>query len=99
MKSYHVEGIGYDFIPEVLNRDFVDQWVKTNDTESFKWVRQLIREEGLLCGGSAGSALQAAMVAAQDLGPNDNCVMIFADGVRNYMTKFMEPNWRQEHGF
>lgn len=55
--TYVVEGIGYDFIPAVLDRSIVDYWVKTDDTESFIFARRLIREEGLLCGGSSGSAL------------------------------------------
>ena len=50
--SYKVEGIGYDFIPDVLDRDLVDEWIKTEDRESFLTARRLIRKEGLLCGGS-----------------------------------------------
>ena len=60
---YVVEGIGYDFIPDVLSRDphDVDQWVKTADEESFEAVRKLMRLEGLLVGGSSGSALSGAL--------------------------------------
>ena len=65
--SYKVEGIGYDFIPDVLNRALVDIWVKTDDRESFTAARRLIREEGLLCGGSCGSAMVAALEAAPRL--------------------------------
>jgi cystathionine beta-synthase len=97
--SYKVEGIGYDFIPEVLNRKLIDQWVKTNDRQSFLLARQLIREEGLLVGGSSGSALSAALTAAQSLAKGQNCVVILPDGVRNYMTKFVEDKWMQINRF
>ena len=45
-----VEGIGYDFVPTVLDRDVVDRWVKSDDKKSFTLARELIRYEGLLCG-------------------------------------------------
>lgn len=47
---YEVEGIGYDFVPTVLDRSVADQWIKTNDAESLPMARRLIKEEGLLCG-------------------------------------------------
>lgn len=97
--SYHVEGIGYDFIPEVLDRDLVDIWVKTNDRDSFRAARRLIREEGLLCGGSCGSAMSAALEAAPRLKPGQNCVVMLADGVRNYMTKFIDDQWLRGNKF
>lgn len=59
--SYIVEGIGYDFIPDVLARAQVDVWLKTSDDESFAAVRRLMRSEGLLVGGSSGSALSGAL--------------------------------------
>ncbi len=58
VKPYLVEGIGYDFIPDVLDNDLVDEYVKTNDRDSFITARRLIKEEGLLIGGSSGSAAQ-----------------------------------------
>lgn len=59
--SYIVEGIGYDFVPDVLTRELVDAWVKTGDEESFEAVRKLMRLEGLLVGGSSGSVLSGAL--------------------------------------
>ncbi|PHS14411.1 MAG: cystathionine beta-synthase [Kangiella sp.] len=99
IKPYHVEGIGYDFIPEVLDRDLVDVWVKTNDTESFKYARQLMKDEGLLVGGSSGTAIMAMMQQAKNLKEGQNCVVILPDGIRNYLTKFVDENWRKENGF
>ena len=97
--SYKVEGIGYDFIPEVLDRSLVDEWVKTSDQPSFLLARRIIREEGLLCGGSCGSSMFAALTAAKKLKKGQNCVVILADGIRNYMTKFVDDRWMQENGY
>ena len=96
---YKVEGIGYDFIPEVLDRDLVDIWVKTSDRQSFQLSLRLIHDEGLLCGGSSGSAMAAALKEARRLGPGQNCVVLLPDGVRNYMSKFVDDNWMREHHF
>lgn len=88
VKLYHVEGIGYDFIPAVLERECVDTWVKTNDQASFYWMRKLIREEGLLAGGSSGAALQAVFSEAHRLNQEQNCVVLLPDHFRNYISKF-----------
>lgn len=60
-KPYVVEGIGYDFIPDVLVQKEVTTWLKSGDDESFTGVEQLIKMEGLLVGGSSGSALSGAL--------------------------------------
>ena len=99
IKSYQVEGIGYDFIPEVLNRSLIDKWVKTEDKESFHLARRLIKEEGLLCGGSSGSAMAAALQEAQSLSSGQNCVVILPDGIRNYMSKFLDEEWLSKNNF
>jgi len=90
---YEVEGIGYDFIPTVLDRSVVDKWFKTNDKDSLTMSRKLIREEGLLCGGSCGAAVSAAVKVAKDLKEGERCVVILPDGLRNYMTKFLSDQW------
>ena len=75
IKSYKVEGIGYDFIPDVLDRRLVDRWIKSNDRDSFLVARQLIRQEGLLVGGSSGSAVWAAMQMCSELGAGKRVVV------------------------
>jgi cystathionine beta-synthase len=97
--TYKVEGIGYDFIPDVLDRELVDEWVKTEDRESFLMARRLIRQEGLLCGGSCGAAMVGAVKMAQKYGPDKRIVVILPDSVRNYMTKFLDDQWMREQGF
>ncbi len=99
IKSYKVEGIGYDFIPDVLDRSLVDRWIKTNDRDSFRTARQLIRQEGLLVGGSSGSAVWAAMQLAKEMPEGSRIVVILPDSVRNYMTKFVDDAWMRQHGF
>jgi len=97
--SYKVEGIGYDFIPEVFDRSLVDTWVKTADRESFQLARRLISEEGLLCGGSSGAVVYAALREAKALAKGQNCVVLLPDGVRNYMTKFVDDKWMRDNRF
>ncbi|MCA9677225.1 MAG: cystathionine beta-synthase [Kofleriaceae bacterium] len=99
IRSYKVEGIGYDFIPDVLDRSLVDRWIKSNDRDSFLTARQLIRQEGLLVGGSAGAAVWAAMQVSRDLGPGKRVVVILPDSIRNYLTKFVDDRWMRQNGF
>lgn len=99
VSGYEVEGIGYDFIPTVLDRSVVDKWYKSSDERSFLMARQLIREEGLLCGGSSGSAVSVAVEAARGLAAGQRCVVILPDSVRNYMTKFLSNDWMAQKGF
>jgi cystathionine beta-synthase len=100
LESYLVEGIGYDFIPDVLDRSLIDHWYKSNDTDSCIMMRRLIRHEGLLCGGSSGAAVCAALhYAPQLLTKSQRCVIVLPDSVRNYMTKALSDDWMMDHGF
>ena len=96
---YQVEGIGYDFFPDVLDNDLVDDYVKVNDQDSFVMARRLIKEEGLLCGGSSGTAMVAALEKAKDLDAAQKCLIILPDGVRNYLSKFLSDEWMKKEGF
>ncbi len=97
IKPYQVEGIGYDFIPEVLEKNSVDKWIKSEDKRSFNLALRLIREEGLLCGGSSGAAMFGVMKAASSLTKDQNCVVILPDGIRNYMSKFVDTHWMEKN--
>ena len=96
---YKVEGIGYDFFPDVLNNKIIDEYIKVNDEDSFKTAKQLIREEGLLVGGSSGTATFAALKAAQPLEANQNCLIILPDSIRNYLSKFVNDEWMKKNNF
>jgi len=94
---YHVEGIGYDFFPEVLDNSIIDEYVKVNDKNTFRTAKSLIKDEGLLIGGSSGTAVFAALEAAKSLKKGQNCLVILPDGIRNYMRKFVSDEWMKEN--
>ena len=96
---YKVEGIGYDFFPKVLNNDLIDKYVKINDKDSFLMAKKIIKEEGLLVGGSSGGAVWAALQVASSLGKNENCVVILPDSIRNYLSKFVDDKWMKKNNF
>ncbi|KAG6290905.1 hypothetical protein E4U09_004196 [Claviceps aff. purpurea] len=99
-ESYKVEGIGYDFIPNVLEREIVDKWYKTDDQDSFVLARRLISEEGLLVGGSSGSAMSAMVKAVKEfgLGKGDVVVVVLPDSIRSYLSKFADDDWLAANG-
>lgn len=96
---YLIEGIGYDFFPKVLDNSLVDEYVKVHDKDSFLMARRLIREEGLLVGGSSGTAVFAALNVAKRLSAGQRCLVILPDGIRNYMSKFADDHWMRANGF
>ncbi|KAF5004866.1 hypothetical protein FDECE_8648 [Fusarium decemcellulare] len=94
-----IEGIGGEFIPNVLDREIVDKWYKTDDREAFHLARRLIAEEGLLVGGSSGAAMAAMVRAVKEYGfkEGDAVVVVMPDGIRNYLSKFANDDWLAEN--
>ena len=94
---YKVEGIGYDFFPNVLNNNLIDKYIKVNDKNSFKTAKALIKTEGLLIGGSSGTAVYGAIKEAKKLKANQKCLIILPDSIRNYLSKFVDDEWMNKY--
>jgi cystathionine beta-synthase len=97
--SFKVEGIGEDFIPKTFNRQVVDEMIRVSDKDSFNTARRLAREEGILAGGSSGTALAAALKYAQRLDKPLNIVVLVPDTGRNYISKLYSDDWMRQNGF
>lgn len=96
---YLTEGIGEDFWPETFDRTVVDRWEKVSDRETFLMTRRITREEGILVGGSCGTAAVAAARVAADLPKDSLVVVLFPDGGRSYLSKIYNDEWMAQNGF
>lgn len=98
-RPYLLEGLGNDTVPEVLDRSVVDRWIKVDDRHAFQTARRLLREEGLLCGGSSGAVAWAAREVARSTPSGARVLMVLVDGVRNYLSGFADDEWMLAHRF
>jgi cystathionine beta-synthase len=96
---YMVEGIGEDFYPTTMDLSLIDEFVTVSDRDSFVTARRMAREEGLLVGGSGGTAVWATLETARKYGPQSTILTIIPDGGRAYLSKFYDDNYMLEHGF
>ena len=96
---YLVEGIGKEAWPDTLDRSVVDRWITVGDRDSFLTARRITREEGLLVGGSSGTAMHAALQVAGELGPEGYVVVILPDSGKSYLSKIYNEAWMLDHGF
>ncbi|MFA5874743.1 MAG: cystathionine beta-synthase [Anaerolineales bacterium] len=98
-RPYKVEGIGEDFLPTTLDLSVIDEVIRVTDKESFQWARRLVKEEGIFCGGSSGSALAGAFRYAQNLDSDRLVVVLFPDSGSRYLSKFFDDKWMRENAF
>jgi cystathionine beta-synthase len=96
---YKVEGIGTDRLPDNWDSSVVDEVIRVDDRTSFHLAQRLTREEGIFVGGSAGTAMAAALEYAKRLGPDDVVVVLLPDGGRGYLSKLYDERWMRENGF
>jgi len=99
--TYKVEGIGEDFLPSTLDLSVLDDTVQVSDKESFLMARRLVREEGIFCGGSSGSAVAGALryIRNHNLGPEATVVVLLPDSGSRYLSKVFDDDWMRENGF
>ena len=98
-KSYAVEGIGMSYLPETVDMRVIDEMTRVSDRESFLMARRIAREEGLLVGGSSGTAVVAAVKLARTLPPEAVLVVMMPDSGRGYMSKIFNDEWMIANGF
>ncbi|HEY7828904.1 MAG TPA: cystathionine beta-synthase [Candidatus Limnocylindrales bacterium] len=102
-RPYLTEGVGEDFLPGTYDPDVIDSWVRVSDRDAFAAARRLTREEGILSGGSCGTALVAALAVARDLtaapdGHEAVVVVLLPDSGRNYLSKLYNDEWMRVNG-
>ena len=96
--TYKVEGIGEDFFPSTFDAKLIDDVVRVDDKECFLTTRDLVRHEGLYCGGSSGAAVAGAVKYARKVGKKINIVVLLPDGAAKYLSKIFNDEWMREHG-
>lgn len=98
-KSYVVEGIGEDFLPDNVLFNQIDDFVMVNDKESFLMTRELLTKEGIYAGGSCGSAVVGAIRYAETLDKPERILVILPDSGNRYASKIYNDKWMRKMGY
>jgi cystathionine beta-synthase len=96
-RPYKVEGIGEDFFPGTLDFSTIDEIIAVSDSQSLNLARRLAREEGILAGGSAGTALYAALQVARRAKPDQLVVVLIPDTGERYLSKVHSDEWMRDN--
>jgi cystathionine beta-synthase len=99
IKPYKVEGLGKNIIPNNMDFDLIDEYLRVTDKDSALRARELARKEGLMVGYSSGSAMQAVFQIAHTLKPDDVVVVLFSDHGSRYLGKIYDDNWMLDQGY
>jgi cystathionine beta-synthase len=98
-RPYLVEGVGEDFWPDTYDPAIVDSTIAVTDAESFAMAHRVTVEEGILIGGSGGTAVAAALQIAENLTAQDLVVVLIPDSGRGYLSKVFDKSWMANMGF
>jgi cystathionine beta-synthase len=96
---YITEGIGEDILPQNVDFSVIDLFEKVTDKDGLVMTRRLAREEGILVGNSAGSAVAGLLQLKDRLKPDDVVVIICHDHASRYIGKAFNDDWMRDHGF
>jgi cystathionine beta-synthase len=102
-RPYLTEGVGEDFFPGTYDPSVVDRWVRVSDRDAFAMARRVTREEGILAGGSCGTAMVAALDVVRELagapgGSDAVVVVLLPDSGRSYLSKVYNDEWMRANG-
>lgn len=97
--SYYVEGIGEDFLPSTMNLSLLDEIVQVDDRECFMMTREMVRREGIFCGGSCGAAVMGAIKYARALKSPKRILVLLPDSAGKYLSKIFSDEWMRSNGF
>jgi cystathionine beta-synthase len=98
-RAWKVEGIGAEAPCAALDLGVLDDVRQVTDAQAFATARRLVREEGILAGGSSGAAVHVALQVAGELGPGKVVVVVLPDGGRAYLSRFLSDEWMRNNGF
>jgi cystathionine beta-synthase len=96
---YFVEGIGEDKLCPTLQYEYIDQFIKVGDKDSFLAARELTAKEGILAGGSGGAAIHGALTYAREHDTDQTMVVVLPDSGLKYLSRIYNDDWMREHGF
>jgi cystathionine beta-synthase len=98
---YKIEGLGDEFLIPTMEFEFIDEMYQVTDGQAFQQARRLLKEEGVLGGGSSGAALWAVLQVVKNLPPMDRparIVTVFPDGAGRYLSSIFNDDWLAARG-
>lgn len=96
---YVTEGIGEDFVPQNVDLSLIDHFEKVTDRDAAIWTREIVRQEGIWVGNSAGSAIAGILQLKDRFREGETVVVIFHDHGTRYVGKMFNPDWMRAMGY